>query len=171
MSVIQWLLIKTDKFLSNYQVASHFSRSLILFLELATNYSLRFINGSRNSGIFSGFWRPFLPPANEVSGKVTFLHLFVILGEGEGVLSQHALQVVSQHTLQEVLSQHVLQGGAIPVCITGGIPACLARGRVCSQEGAWSGGVPGGGVWSRGDVCRPSDPLLPYFSFSFLLTY
>ena len=55
-----------------FQVASHFSRSLIFFLELATNYSLRFINGSRNSGIFSGFWRPFLPPAKEVCEGYVF---------------------------------------------------------------------------------------------------
>ena len=40
-----------------------------------------------------------LPPADEVWGKVIFLHLFVILFTG-GVVSQHALQVVSQHALQ-----------------------------------------------------------------------
>ena len=56
----------------------------------------------------------FLPPANEVWGKVIFLHLSVILFRGGGgypsialiqvswggVISQHALQVVSQHALQ-----------------------------------------------------------------------
>ena len=31
-----------------------------------------------------------------------------------GVLSQHALQVVSQHALLGVLSQHALQGGLLP---------------------------------------------------------
>ena len=36
---------------------------------------------------------------NEVA-KVMFLHMYVILFTGGGVLSQHALQVVSQHALQ-----------------------------------------------------------------------
>ena len=40
-----------------------------------------------------------LPPANEVWGKVIFLHLSVILFTG---------------------------GGGIPACIASGIPACLA---------------------------------------------
>ena len=44
----------------------------------------------------------YLPPANEVWGKVIFLHLSVILFTGGG--------------------------GAIPACIAGGIPACLAAG-------------------------------------------
>ena len=35
----------------------------------------------------------FLPPANEVWGKVMFLHLCVILFTGEGVASQYASQV------------------------------------------------------------------------------
>ena len=34
-----------------------------------------------------------LPPANEVLGKVMFLHLCVILFTGEGLASQHASQV------------------------------------------------------------------------------
>ena len=54
----------------------------------------------------------YLPPANEVWGKVIFLHLFVILFTGGGVVSQHALQVVSQHDLlRGMLSQHALQQG------------------------------------------------------------
>ena len=94
----------------------------------------------------------FLPPANEVWGKVIFLHLFVILFTG-GVLSQHALQVASQH---------VLHGGvdAIPACIAGGIPACLPGGsanRRCAPGAVIPRGclVPGGawfwaGAWSPG---------------------
>ena len=88
----------------------------------------------------------FLPPANEVWGKVIFLlHLSVILFTGGGVVSQHALQVVSQHALQVSggggLSQHALQvsrptprgevegsglgrGGLQAHTGWGGIPAC-----------------------------------------------
>ena len=45
--------------------------------------------------------RCLLPPANEVWGKVIFLHLSIILFTGGGrVVFQHALQVVSQHALQ-----------------------------------------------------------------------
>ena len=97
---------------------------------------------------------------NEVA-KVMFLHVSVILSTG-GMLSQHALQVVSQHALQG-------GGGvvcAIPACIAGGIPACLAvgvcvlsqhalqvvsqhalqQGEVCSQGGAcWGRSARGGG--------------------------
>ena len=73
---------------------------------------------------------PFLPPANEVWGRVIFLHLFVILFTGEGAWSQ---------------------GGPGP----GGVPA--PRGEVpgwgvCSQGGCLvSGGclLPGG-AWSLG---------------------
>ena len=74
---------------------------------------------------------PIFTVRNEVA-KVMFLHVSVILFTGGGVLSQHALQVVSQHTSQHrgcVLSQHALQvvsqhafaagGGAAP----GGVPA------------------------------------------------
>ena len=54
----------------------------------------------------------FLPPANEVWGKVIFSEACVknSVHRGEGVVSQHALQAVSQHALQ-VVSQHVLHGG------------------------------------------------------------
>ena len=65
-----------------------------------------------------------LPPANEVWGKVIFLHLFVILfTRGGGG-----------------------QGGGIAACIAGGIRACLAAGGVCSSGRCLvrGVGVPGG---------------------------
>ena len=61
--------------------------------------------------------------------KVIFLHLFVILFTG-GVLSQHALQVVSQYALQQV-SRGV------------GIPACLAGFQAHTQGGSLGGSVQG----------------------------
>ena len=63
---------------------------------------------------------------------------------GGGVLSQHALQVVSQHALQQgsVLSRHALQQG---VCCRE-VPG---PGRVPGLGGAWSGGA-----WSRGSAQR-----------------
>ena len=58
-----------------------------------------------------------------------FLHVSVILLTGGGVLSQHALQVVSQHALQ--------QGGTY----SWGVPG--------------PGEVPGlGGAWSRGCLLK-----------------
>ena len=93
---------------------------------------------------------PLLPPTNEVWGKVILSHLFVILFTG-GVLSQHALQVVSQHALQQggCAIQHALQWGA------------------CSPGVAWSGGclvwgVPGlGGLLPGGCLVEtPRQPLL-----------
>ena len=107
----------------------------------------------------SGVWLLLLP-ANEVWGKVIFLHLFVILFTGGRGLFQHALQVVSQHALQQGVcypSMHwrwypsipCSRGGAILACIAGGIPACLAAGGVCSRGllrggGSAPRGVPGG---------------------------
>ena len=44
--------------------------------------------------------RALLQLANVVWGNVIFLHLSVILFTGGGVVSQHALQLVSQHALQ-----------------------------------------------------------------------
>ena len=97
----------------------------------------------------------FLPPANEVWGRVICLHLSVILSTG-GVLSQHALQVISQHALQQVSRE-----GAIPACIAGGIPAFLAAGLRGGSpgpqpRGKWRGSGPAPqprgklrGIWSR----------------------
>ena len=68
----------------------------------------------------------FLPPANEVWGKVMFYTCLSFCSQGEGVVSQHALQVVSQHALQQ------------------------GRG-VCYPSMPCSGGVPGpGGGLLRG---------------------
>ena len=91
---------------------------------------------------------------------------------GEGVVSQHALQVVTQHDLQQVswrvgvVSQHALQqvswGGGIPACLAGGIPACLAglqgegvsrptpRGEV--EGSGWGGGGLQAHTWG---ACSP----------------
>ena len=56
---------------------------------------------------------PLLPPANKVWGKVIFSEACVKNSVHRGVLSQHALQVVSQHAFQQVssgvVSQHALQ--------------------------------------------------------------
>ena len=76
---------------------------------------------------------------NEVP-KVMFLHVSVILFTG-GVLSQHALQVVSQHALQQgglLLGGCLFHGGSAPggVCSWGG---CLLGG------GSAPGGVPAAG--------------------------
>ena len=106
----------------------------------------------------------FLPPANEVWGKVIFLHLSVILFIGgwypsmhcrwypsmpcsRGVLSQHALQVVSQHPLQWGSALGGLLWG---VCSWGGLllggsaPGAVCSGGVCSQ-----GGLLRGDAWWR----------------------
>ena len=90
------------------------------------------MNGSFSHNTTSSF----LPPTNEVWGKVIFLHLFVILFMGGGVVSQHALWYPSMHcrwylsmpcSRGGVLSQHALQQGGL-------IPGGLLQG------GAWSGG-------------------------------
>ena len=63
---------------------------------------------------------------------------------GRGLLSQHALQVVSQQPCSKS------PGGAIPACIAGGIPACLAAG--LGGGGGSPGPHPKGkwrGIWSR----------------------
>ena len=56
-------------------------------------------SGSHRSGQYASYFNAFLyliTVRNEVA-KVMFLHVSVILFTGWGVLSQHALQVVSQH--------------------------------------------------------------------------
>ena len=78
-----------------------------------------------------------------------FLQVSVILfTRGGGVLSQHALRVVSQHALQQgggcLLRRGLLQGGWVPA------PGGHAPGGVPAPGGACSwGGAPalGGGVW------------------------
>ena len=115
----------------------------------------------------------YLPPANEVWGKVIFLPLSVILFTG-GMLSQHALQVVSQHALQQVssgvVSQHALQvspkskgkfrgsgWGGLQAHTQGGSwggsgPGPQPRGKL---RRIWAGGVPsqGGFLLQGGGVC------------------
>ena len=79
----------------------------------------------------------FLPPANEVWGKVIFLHLFVILFMGEGVPGPRGWGVPGRGVPG--------RGGLL----RGGVPA--SGGGTCSQGcllpgGAWSrGSAPGGG--------------------------
>ena len=60
---------------------------------------------------------PLLPPANEVWGKVIFLHLSVILFTG-GVVSQHALQVSRPTPKGEVKGD--LAGGGVSRLTTKG---------------------------------------------------
>ena len=94
----------------------------------------------------------YLPPANEVWGKVIFLHLFVILFTGGWYPSMHCTWypsmpcsrgcVLSQHALQ-VVSQHVLQQG---------VPA--------PRGGEWSGGVCSQGVCLGGLLCGGDGLLL-----------
>ena len=82
---------------------------------------------------------------NEVA-KVMFLHVSVILFTGGGVLSQHALQVVSQHALQQgglLWGGCLFQGGSAP-------------GGVCSQGVPALGGLlPVGVPAPRGSVEPP----------------
>ena len=80
---------------------------------------------------------------NEVGARLYF-HRRLWFCSGRGVLSQHALQVVSQHTLQQV------SGGG------GGIQVCLAGFQAHGQGGSWGGSGPGPqprgklrGIWSR----------------------
>ena len=70
------------------------------------------------------YYKPFLPPANEVWGKVIFSEACVknSVHGGEGVVSQHALQVVSQYALQ---------------VSSGGLQAYTLGG----SWGVWPGGV------------------------------
>ena len=82
--------------------------------------------------------RVFLPPANEVWGKVIFLHLFVILFTGVG--GGGGIPACIAGGIPACLAAG---GGAIPACIAGGIPACLAVGGACS-----GGSAPGGG-WRK----------------------
>ena len=65
----------------------------------------------------------YLPPANEVWGKVMFLHLSVILFGGRGV-SQHAVD----------------RGVCITACNGQGlcIPACTGAGGVCPGDVWWT---------------------------------
>ena len=79
---------------------------------------------------------------NEIA-KVMFLHVSVILFTGGGVLSQHALQVVSQHALEQGVPA---LGGLL-------LKGCLLRGCLL-----WGGLLPGGcllwgGACSRGWGC------------------
>ena len=102
-------------------------------------------------------------------GKVMFLQVSVIVFTG-GVLSQHALQVVSQHALQQVsgggLSKHALQvsrpkpKGEVEGDLARGVPAlgavpaprgCLLWGGCCLGGCLLPGGVPApGGCLLRG---------------------
>ena len=79
---------------------------------------------------------------NKVAKVKFYTCLSVILFTG-GLLSQHALQVVSQHALQQGVC-------AIPACIAGGIPACPAAGGVCSWGVPAPGGSAPGGLPCRG---------------------
>ena len=87
----------------------------------------------------------FLPPANEVWGKVIFLHLFVILlaegvpGLGGGAWSWGVPG----------------PGGClVPRGVPGPGGGCLLRGCVPALGGAWSRGVPGGDPRRDGYCCR-----------------
>ena len=80
---------------------------------------------------------------NEVA-KVMFLHVSVILFT-VGVLSQHALQVVSQHALQQGC---LFQGGSAP-------------GGVCSRGGSAPGGVPALGGLLPGGLPAPGGSVEP----------
>ena len=80
----------------------------------------------------------FLPPANEVRGKVIFLHLSVILFGGGGGIPAH---------IAGGIPACLAVGGGIPACIAGGIPACLAAG------GLLLGRVPGGDPHPDGYCC------------------
>ena len=99
--------------------------------------------------------RQYLPSATKLRSLCFYTSLWFCSRGGGGVLSQHALQVVSQHALQ--------QGGSAPrgvPALGGGVPVpggvCSwgvpALGGVCSWGGACSGGcllwgVPARGVW------------------------
>ena len=100
----------------------------------------------------------FLPPANEVCEGYVFTRVCHSVHGGRGVLSHHALQVVSQHALQQVwgvVSQHALQvsrptpRGELRGSGLGGLQAHTWGGCACSR-----------GVCSQGGVCGepiPSD--------------
>ena len=80
-----------------------------------------------------------LPPANEVWGKVIFLHLSFC----SGGVSQHALQVVSQHALQQV-------SGGSPGPHPGGKLRGLARGGLQAHtRGVFQ-------AHTQGEVSRPT---------------
>ena len=93
-----------------------------------------------------------LPPANEVLGKVMFLHLCVILfGGGEvGLASQHASQVIWL--------------GGLPSGGSASVGVCIQRRGVCIQKWVciWRGLHPGvclqGGLHPGGRPC-PRDKL------------
>ena len=74
--------------------------------------------------------REFLPPANEVWGKVIFSEACVKNSVHRGVVSQHALQVVSQHALQ--VSRPTPKGE---------VEGDLVQAH--SQGGSWGGSGPG----------------------------
>ena len=107
----------------------------------------------------------FFTPANEVWGKVIFLHLFVILFTGGGCVWSRGVCLVWGGALSWgvcLVSGAAWSGGAVwsrGVCSRG----CLVPGGVCLvwrdalswgvclvSGGAWSGG----GFWSWG-VCSP----------------
>ena len=87
----------------------------------------------------------YLPPANEVWGKVICLQVCVCPQGG-------AVPACIASGIPACLAAG-LGGGAIPACIAGGIPACLAAG-LGGWRGIWSrsrptakGEVEGGLVW------------------------
>ena len=107
------------------------------------------------------YWNPyFLPSATKLRRLCFYTCLSVILFTG-GVLSQHALQVVSQHALQQRgaipaciaggIPTYIAVGGVIPACIAGGIPACLA---------ARGGSAPGGCLLQGGVETPPESRRL-----------
>ena len=81
----------------------------------------------------------FLPPANEVWGKVIFLHLFVILFTGGGMHGS-----LGGHTW--LFGGHTwLLLGSVHGCSQGGMRDCSGGGmRGCSGEGGGMHGCSGG---------------------------
>ena len=94
-----------------------------------------------------------LPPANEVWGKIIFLHLFVILFTGGGAWSWEGVPGPGGCL---VPGGGLLWEDAWSWGVPGPRGACQ---RVSAPGGAWSWGVSApGGVWSQGGAWwRPPD--------------
>ena len=151
------MTVEIQTFLVNNTV--HFLASEAWITFTLSTYTLKDCESETFEFIFALI---LLPPANEVWGKVIFLHLSVILFTGECYPSMHCRWYASMPC----------RGSAIPVCIAGGIPACLAGGcypsmhcrwypsMPCKGESAPAGGLLPGGLLLGGVWWRPPGRLL-----------
>ena len=103
---------------------------------------------------FSIWWRCFLPPANEVRGKVIFLHLFVILFTGG------ACVVAPRGACMVAWGVCMVAPGGCMVAPRGGVHGC--SGGMCGCSWGACMVAPGGCMVALGGVCVGYDEIQRY---------